>query len=142
MLNGGTIWAESGAGTNNTFGEHIQPHQRWATGLLVDGCQVPESGIDFMNRGEMGSGHGWTIGWAVAWNCIAKSYVIQQPPGSTNWAIGCRGKQETASRPFGKGPQLPEGTFDSHGTPVAPASLYLAQLRERLGPQALKNIGY
>jgi hypothetical protein len=25
---------------------------------------VPEGGIDLMNRGEMGSGHGWTMGWA------------------------------------------------------------------------------
>jgi hypothetical protein len=36
----------------------------------------------------------------------------------------------------------PPGTFDSHGTPVFPSSLYLAQLCERLGPQALANIGY
>jgi hypothetical protein len=121
---------------------HIQPHARWATGLLVDSCETPESGIDFRNRGEMGSGHGWTIGWAVAWNCTAKSYVIQQPPGAANWAIGCRGAQETAVMPFGKGPTLPVGIFDSHGTPVSPASLYLAQLQERLGPQSLKNIGY
>ena len=121
---------------------HLQPHQRWATGLLVDCCRVPESGIDLMNRGEMGSGHGWTMGWAVAWNCVARTYVIQQPPGATNWAIGCIGRRETAPRPFGKEPQMPEGTYDSHGTPVVPASLYLAQLLERLGPQALKNIGY
>jgi hypothetical protein len=120
----------------------VQPHQRWATGLLVDGCQVPESGIEFSNRGEMGSGHGWTIGWAVAWNCVAKRFIIQEPPGSTNWAIGCKGARETAPRPFGKGALLPEGIFDSHGTPVVPASLYLAQLRERLGTQAVKNIGY
>ena len=121
---------------------HIQPHARWATGLLVDGCQVPESGIDFMNRGEMGSGHGWTIGWAVAGNCVARSYIIQQPPGAVNWAIGCRGRREESGMPFGHKPNLPQGIFDSHGTPVAPASLYLAQLRERLGPQALRNIGY
>ena len=121
---------------------HIQPHQRWATGLLVDGCQVPESGIDFMNRGEMGSGHGWTIGWAVAWNCVARSYIIQQPPGAMNWAIGCQGADKESGMPFGHEPKLPEGIFDSHGTPVVPASLYLAQLRERLGPLALKNIGY
>jgi hypothetical protein len=121
---------------------HIQPHARWATGLLVDGCRVPESGIDFMNRGEMGSGHGWTIGWAVAWNCVAKSYIIQQPPGAANWAIGCVGAAEQSGMPFGHGPNLPEGLFDSPGTPVAPASLYLAQLRERLGAQAVRNIGY
>jgi hypothetical protein len=121
---------------------HVQPHQRWATGLLVDGCRVPEGGIDFMNRGEMGSGHGWTIGWAVAWNCAARSYIIQQPPGSANWAIGCRGARAESPMPFGHQPNLPNGFFDSHGTPVLPASLYLAQLYERLGPQALKNIGY
>jgi hypothetical protein len=121
---------------------HIQPHMRWATGLLVDNCQVPESGIDFMNRGEMGTGHGWTIGWAVAWNCVAKSYVIQNPPGAANWTIGCKGERLTAGMPFNHPEKLPEGIFDSHGTAVAPASLYLAQLRERSGAEAVERIGY
>jgi hypothetical protein len=121
---------------------HIQPHMRWATGLLIDGCEVAEGGIDLMNRGEMGSGHGWTIGWAVAWNCVARSYKIQQPPGSMNWAMGCKGAREKSGMPFGHQPTLPEGTFESHGTAVIPASLYLAQLRERLGTQAVKALGY
>jgi hypothetical protein len=118
---------------------HIQPHMRWATGLLVDSSKVPAGGIDFMNRGEMGSGHGWTIGWAVAWNCQAGSYVIQQPPGATNWAIGCMGKRQSSAMPFQKSPMLPDGIFDSHGVPVEPQSLYLAQLRDRLGEQAVKD---
>jgi hypothetical protein len=46
------------------------------------------------------------------------------------------------ARYFDTAPILNEGTFDAHGTPVAPASLYLAQLQERLGRQALKNIDY
>ena len=121
---------------------HIQPHARWATGLLVDNCQTPEGGIDFMNRGEMGSGHGWTIGWAVAWNCLAKSFVIQQPPGAMNWAIGCKGERIRTGMPFGHQPNMPEGIFDSHDVPVTPESLYLAQLRERLGDRACRNIGY
>jgi hypothetical protein len=122
---------------------HIEPHMRWGTGLLLDNCQVPESGINLMNRGTMGSGHGWTIGWSVAWNCRAQSFLIQQPPGSMNWAIGCQGNIESSPEPGQKnGPKLPRGIFESQGTPVAPASLYLAQLRERLGPQALTNIGY
>lgn len=125
---------------------HIQPHQRWSTGLLVDSCQVPEGGIDLMNRGEMGSGHGWTMGWAVAWNNLARSYVIQTPPGSANWGIGNRGEEKLAKMPtFDPGPELPllpQGVLDSQDTPVVPASLYLEQLRERLGPKALKNIGY
>jgi hypothetical protein len=118
----------------------IQPHQRWSTGLLVDGCMVPEGGIDFMNRGEMGSGHGWTIGWAVAWNCSAKRYINQMPPGAANWVIGCAGEREKGAVPFSKSPMLTEGYYDAHGTPVVPASLYLKQLSERLGVQSQNNI--
>jgi hypothetical protein len=39
-------------------------------------------------------------------------------------------------------PILPQGIIDSLDAPVAPASLYLEQLRERLGTPAIKNIGY
>ena len=123
-------------------GSRIQPHQRWSTGLLVDNCVVPDGGIDFMNRGVAGSGHGWTMAWAVAWNCIAKTYIIQNPPGAMNWAIGCKGAREQTARLFDSSPILGEGTFDSHGMPVAPQSLYLAQLAERLGRTALENVGY
>lgn len=125
---------------------HMQPHQRWSTGILIDSCQVPEGGIDLMNRGEMGSGHGWTMGWGVAWNNIAKSYVIQMPPGSANWAVGNRGDQQLGRmQTYNPGPELPmlpQGIVESQESPVSPASLYLAQLRDRLGPQAVKNIGY
>lgn len=113
----------------------IQPHQRWATGLLVDNCDVPGGSIDLMNRGEMGSGHGWTMGWGVIWNSQAKSFLVQQPPGACNWSIGCEGEERTAPMPvFGgpKGPDLPQGIIDSAGRPVEPRSLYVAQLAERL----------
>ncbi|MDB5232468.1 MAG: hypothetical protein JWN76_3273 [Chitinophagaceae bacterium] len=120
----------------------IQPHQRWATGILIDNCEVPDGGIDFMNRGAMGSGHGWAIGWGVAWNCKAKSYLNQQPPGAANWVIGSTGEQQKKAIPFDKEPVLPEGLYDSHNKRVDPSSLYLAQLAERLGAQAVKNIGY
>jgi len=123
-------------------GGWIQPHQRWATGLLLDNCRVPDGGIDFMNRGEMGSGHGWAVGWAVAWNCTAKSFLIQRPPGAANWAIGCSGEQRTDVMPFQHTERLPAGIVDSPGVPVAPASLYLAQLAERLGPAAVRSLGY
>jgi len=130
---------------NCTFrgiGSRIQPHQRWATGLLVDNCTVKDGGIDFMNRGVAGSGHGWTMGWAVAWNCIAKTYIIQNPPGAANWAIGCIGERQQTARLFDSSPILGEGFFDSYRVPVAIPSLYLAQLAERLGKKALKNINY
>ncbi|HWR37397.1 MAG TPA: hypothetical protein VN622_16165 [Clostridia bacterium] len=124
----------------------IQPHQRWATGLLIDSCNLPDGGIDLQNRGEMGSGHGWSIGWSVAWNNKAQSFVIQQPPGSMNWSIGNRGEERKIPMPtFGSPKQtetLPQGIVESPGKPVQPNSLYLEQLLRRLGSQALKNIGY
>jgi hypothetical protein len=118
----------------------IAPHQRWATGLLVDSARLKGStertpGIAFSNRKTAGSGHGWDIGWSIAWNVVSPYLLVQQPPGSTNWCIGCVGKPVEM-------PGIPNGIFDSPGKPVDPASLYLEQLRERLGDQALTNIGY
>ncbi|HEV8292457.1 MAG TPA: hypothetical protein VGP94_11060 [Tepidisphaeraceae bacterium] len=121
---------------------HVQPHARWATGLLVENTQVPEGGIDLMNRGEMGSGHGWTVGWAVAWNCSGKASIIQNPPGCANWAIGCSWERLKRARPFDKEPLLAEGIYDSHGVRVQPESLYMAQLRERFKEKTEKGIGY
>jgi hypothetical protein len=118
----------------------VSPHQRWATGLLVDSAKLLNStartpGIAFSNRKTAGSGHGWDIGWAVAWNVTSPFLLVQQPPGAMNWCIGCIGEPvETRD--------IPNGTFDSTGTAVLPASLYLEQLRERLGEAALANIGY
>lgn len=130
---------------NSTFrgrGSRLQPHMRWSTGLLVDNCTVPDGGIDFMNRGVAGSGHGWTMGWAVAWNCVANDYIIQNPPGTANWAIGCIGEPLRRARMFDAQPPLPMGVVESPGNPVLPQSLYLAQLAERRGPAACRAIGY
>jgi len=124
----------------------IEPHQRWFTGLLVDNCDVPDGRIDFMNRGEMGSGHGWAIGWAVAWNSTAKGFGMNTPPGSMIWSIGNRGDETDPAFPiFDGGPPrapLAPATIESAGKPVKPDSLYLAQLRDRLGPAAVRAIGY
>ncbi len=129
---------------NGTFRgrSESEAHQRWTTGLLVDSCRAPEGGFQLRNRGEMGSGHGWALGWGVIWNCEAKDYLVQNPPGALNWLIGSIGRSTEAARPFDKGPMLPGGTEDSPGRHVEPRSLYLTQLAERLGLQALRNIGY
>ena len=126
----------------------FDPHQRWATGLLCDGCNFPNShtsdkaGIAYSNRGIFGSGHGWDSGWAVAWNVISTYFLVQEPPGAHNWCIGCVGNVLTEAMPGGDGTPLPNGIYDSLGAPVTPSSLYLEQLCERLGPTALTNIGY
>ena len=78
----------------------------------------------------------------MAWNCTAKWLDVQQPPGSINWCIGCTGEMDWGRLKKDEAPPQPGPWLSSHGTPVQPASLYLEQLRERLGSQALANIGY
>jgi hypothetical protein len=151
-VNADNVWfVATGAGVsgpvvilNCTFtgNGRAESHQRWSTGLLYDNCTAPDGGFEFRNRGSMGSGHGWTMGWGVMWNCVAKDYVVQNPPGAMNWMIGCVGENKAMPRPFGDGPMLPKGVEDSNGVPVTPQSLYLAQLAERLGAGALKAIGH
>jgi hypothetical protein len=123
---------------------NLQPHQRWATGLLLDNVQTPTGGIGLMNRGWDGSGHGWAIGFGVVWNSVASDLLIQQPPGSQNWAIGSTGTLDEGAAPGSEaGAQpLPQGIIDSPMVPVTPKSLYLQQLCERLGPAAVHAIGY
>jgi hypothetical protein len=121
---------------------HAESHQRWSTGILYDNVRAPGGGIELRNRGSMGSGHGWSMGWGVVWNCSAEEFLIQNPPGGMNWLIGSTGEVRAAPRPFGNGPNLPGGAVDSPNAPVTPRSLYLAQLQERLGPDALRKIGY
>jgi hypothetical protein len=126
-------------------GGMIDGHQRWSTGLLVDGCEVPDGGIDLRNQGAMGTGHGWTLDWSVLWNNKASSILVQNPPGVLNWSIGDVGQQEDAPmRVFDtpEGPPLLRGVIESSDHPVEPASLYLEQLRDRLGRQAVAAIGY
>lgn len=123
----------------------VEPHQRWSTGFLVDSSDMGDGDLFMRNRGEMGTGHGWTIGWSVSWNNTAVRFLIQNPPGVLNWSIGDIGNQRSASMPIfdaAKRPTLPQGVVESSGTHVEPASLYLEQLRERLGPQAVAAIGY
>lgn len=125
---------------------HLQPHQRWATALLVDNTEVPQGGIDMKNRGEMGTGHGWTMGWGVVWNSSAATLVIQSPPGAANWSIGTSGSELTEAMKImgvhghSNGPDLPQGFIESPNHRVLPESLYRAQLLERLGAGALKSL--
>jgi hypothetical protein len=118
----------------------VAPRQGWTTGVLVDGGAFPGAtdqrpGVAFGNASLAGAGDAWDIGWAVAWNVTSPYVLVQQPPGALNWCIGCIGAPVTMG-------STPNGIFDSPGKMVIPSSLYLQQLRDRLGPDALRNIGY
>jgi hypothetical protein len=78
----------------------------------------------------MGSGHGWSGANYVAWNCLGV-LTCQKPPTAQNFAIGFVGRRTQGA--FERAP----GWWESEGTHVAPRSLYLKQLEDRLGPDAV-----
>lgn len=105
------------------------PHHRWSCGTLYDNVSVSGHAMNVQNRGNSGTGHGWAGAYMVFWNSRADSIDCQKPPTAQNYAIGCITPRQKGT-----------GAWDSPGRPVEPRSLYLAQLAERLGPQAVKAI--
>jgi hypothetical protein len=145
---GSWAWSTGSIGTGpvvvlnfrSTQNTGISPHMRWTTGILADCDTLPDApstaeGISFRNRGIMGSGHGWTTAWSVAWNVITPYFLVSNASGTINWAIGGKGTKKSISGDS-------DGIYDHFNTIVEPKSLYLQQLLERLGAQALVNIGY
>jgi hypothetical protein len=115
-----------------------EPHHRWSVGGLFDNI---DANIAIQDRGWLGSGHGWAGANWVAWNTKG-GLALQNPPTAQNYAVGFTG---TVSKPF-----LPNkddmrtregGYWESLGTSVYPRSLYLQQLQDRLGSDAVINIG-
>ena len=108
----------------------VAADQPWATGLLADGGKFPGG-----TQAEPGVAFTSAIGWSVAWNASSPFLLVLRPAGALNWCIGCVGAPVTVEG-------TPSGIFDSLGKPVLLPSLYLQQLRDRLGPDAVRNIGY
>lgn len=108
----------------------IGPHHRWSTGILFDNI-VGDGRMDVQNRLDSGSGHGWSGGQIMFWNCTANRMVIQDPLGDQrNWAIGCKSIQIAN---VGDWTTELLGTIESKGTFItAIPSLFQAQLSERL----------
>ena len=108
----------------------IGPHHRWSTGVLFDNI-VGNGSQNVQNRLVAGSGHGWSGGQIMFWNCTAGKMILQDPPGDErNWAIGCKSPEIT-----NVGTVVTEslGTVESQGTRIdAIPSLFQAQLSERL----------
>jgi len=113
----------------------MSPHMRWTTGILEDSSYFDQDlgslGLAFINRGITGSGHGWTTGSSVAWNfTVDDGYGCYAAPGSMNYCIGGGGGVVDISK-------NPQGHYESFGTFVTPASLYLQQLKDRIGVSSL-----
>ncbi len=111
-----------------------EPHANWVNGALYDNVKAPLTARYWKDI---------TIGWAgantVFWNCEG-DFLIQKPPTAQNYSFGHIG---TASVIYNR--ELQElskqnGFVESMDRHVTPKSLYLMQLKERLGEQAVKNI--
>ncbi|MEP0369028.1 MAG: T9SS type A sorting domain-containing protein [Cyclobacteriaceae bacterium] len=109
----------------------IGPHQRWATGTLYDNISGRE--INVRDRNDLGSGHGWAGNSHTFWNLVINEasglITVENPPGGKNFGIG------NVSPNF-----IGNGKFESNNTPVLPRSLYLQQLEDRLGTEAVLNV--
>jgi hypothetical protein len=116
--------------TSTIQNSDIGPHHRWSTGVLFDNI-MGNGSQNVQNRLDAGSGHGWSGGQIMFWNCTAGKMILQDPPGDErNWAIGCKSPEIT-----NVGTVVTEllGTVESQGTPIAAIpSLFQAQLSERL----------
>jgi Ricin-type beta-trefoil lectin domain-like len=126
----------------SSFSDHTaaQLHARWAASQLLDSLDGSQlSSVSIQNLGTGGNGHGWTAGYSLAYNCKC-SFSVEQPTVDHhyNWVIGGIGKINAP----GTGTAVGPGTYDTTNVMVTPGSLYLAQLKQRLGAQAVENIGY
>ena len=110
-----------------------EPHNHWSSGILYDNVKAPLT-ARFWD---------YIIGWAganiVFWNCEG-DFLIQKPPTAQNYSFGHIGVNAVV---FNAGLQdltKPNGHVESMDYHVTPRSLYLTQLKERLGMQAVNNI--
>jgi hypothetical protein len=110
------------------------PHHRWSTGTLFDNTRGYM--LRAQNRRASGSGHGWAGAQQMFWNTEHEVYVVQAPPFAMNWSVGQVGSVAPGKFP----PEEPAGMVESSGQVVRPRSLYLQQLRDRLGEQAVIDV--
>lgn len=130
----GVVWLN---GTNESGYSESGGHHRWSQGLLFDTIKELSSQSDnawvlsLHNRGDIGSGHGWSSVNSVAWNCTVgggKTLCVQTPPTAQNFAIGTTGAVTGKNWYTTHQTGYVEGT---NRTGLAPGSLYLAQLADR-----------
>jgi len=105
----------------------IGPHHRWASGTLFDNI-VSDGEINVQDRGNMGSGHGWSGVTQVLWNCTVSKAAVQQPwVSGQNYCIGLHGSQDP-----GHFKDRNEGYWEGRNRKgLEPSSLYMAQFKAR-----------
>lgn len=108
-----------------------EPHNHWANGVLYDNVKAPLTARYW----------DYIIGWAganiVMWNCEG-DFLIQSPPTAKNYSFGHIGTASVIYNAPLQDLKKPRGFIESLDKHVTPRSLYLTQLKERLGIEAVK----
>jgi hypothetical protein len=115
-------------------------HHRYATGTLFDNIHVnsvgSRNGLNVENRQDSGTGHGWSGAQTVFWNCKAQGFVCDAPQTAMNFNIGYDGEEREGSWAA----EEPRGFWEVGDPFMFPRSLYLTQLKDRLGLDSVLNI--
>jgi hypothetical protein len=111
-----------------------EPHSNWVNGALYDNVKAPLTARFWKDI---------SIGWAganiVFWNCEG-DYLIQKPPTAQNYSFGHIGLNAVVYNAIYQDHSKENGHVESMDKHVFPRSLYLTQLKERLGVDAVNNI--
>jgi hypothetical protein len=109
-----------------------EPHNKWVNGVLYDNVKAPLTARYW----------DYIIGWAganiVFWNCEG-DFLLQSPPTARNYSFGHIGVNAVIFNAPLQDLSKPRGHIESLDKHVAPKSLYLAQLKQRLGAEAVSN---
>jgi len=112
-----------------------EPHSMYVTGALYDNVQAP-----LTSRFWKDISIGWAGANCVFWNCEGP-FLIQKPPTAQNHAFGHIGIHAMIFNTGFQDLTKENGAIESWDRHVAPKSLYLKQLEDRLGPQAAAAVG-
>jgi hypothetical protein len=111
-----------------------EPHEQWATGTLYDNVKAPLTARYWKN---------FIIGWSgantVFWNCEG-DFLVQKPPTAQNYSFGHMGVNAVIFNTEYQDLSKETGYIESLDRHVTPRSLYLWQLRDRLGDAAVNRI--
>ena len=102
--------------------------ESWASGILYDNVNIDGHGLTLGFRGHSPHGAGWAAANSVFWQCAAAFIQCENPPTAQNWAFGSWAEF------------IGDGHWRGSNEFVSPDSLYAAQLRDRLGNEAMENL--
>ncbi len=113
-----------------------EPHGHLGTGALYDNVVAP-----ITLRRALSDPPRWMSLYGVLWNCEGM-YLVQKPTTAQNYAFGHIGIHAMVFNRDLLDYSVPNGHIESWDVHVRPKSLYLKQLADRLGMDAVRAAGY